>query len=536
MQAPILHLLLLLLLPFFLHPAGGLDCEGEDPAISVLSPRHGSVLPLELHGMDALRVEVELLMCNFHAIDGSISVFGGVGEQKIQDLWHPVNGRKNYSIDIPYAYGEAWEESMVYLERGMGMAYRLEFSLTEGGFEVGVSSFVDLLLISRHIPRPADPSVGLKEDKKFIYLLSTKFETSRPDLQTASSDLLQLVWGPLRPNGSDAIWYPGCTWNEARNRLYEEARGRGRHYLYFIFTDDDASLSLQPGQPMGHGPDEVEGDPWREYERLLLKWQPAAGYAKYTIQQPHTQKRDGPEDEIQCVRFADPLLVAYHFEAAAFLLPYTTEFDSESWHYSAVVINVLQSLHYRNHILQFNSLYVHDNQKTVGYAATAFRLMNWERPIRWITASIALHEHVSEVGILNPVQVKCHPSVHPLPKALSYVVKPSTFDICHPVFQHLRSPELATSTHNCSGWNLEGKLLDLLFVQIELGKQLRAEQEGKLDELRMELREMMQQLLKGEDKEGGSESESEDQGRDGEKGEEEETGERGTGGETKEEL
>jgi hypothetical protein len=68
------------------------------------------------------------------------------------------------------------------------------------------------------------------------------------------------------------------------------------------------------------------------------------------------------------VRFADPLLVAYHFEAAAFVLPYTTHFDAESWWYSAVVANALQSLHFRGHVFQFNTVYVHDNQKSLGYS------------------------------------------------------------------------------------------------------------------------------------------------------------------------
>ena len=68
------------------------------------------------------------------------------------------------------------------------------------------------------------------------------------------------------------------------------------------------------------------------------------------------------------IRFADPLLVAYHFEAAAFVLPYTTHFDAESWWYSAVVANALQSLHFRGHVFQFNTVYVHDNQKSLGYS------------------------------------------------------------------------------------------------------------------------------------------------------------------------
>jgi hypothetical protein len=38
------------------------------------------------------------------------------------------------------------------------------------------------------------------------------------------------------------------------------------------------------------------------------------------------------------------------------------------------------------------------------------------------------------------------------------------FDVCHPVFAHLRLPGRASSTRNCTGWTLEGKTFDVLLV------------------------------------------------------------------------
>lgn len=43
---------------------------------------------------------------------------------------------------------------------------------------------------------------------------STKRQVVRPDLETESSDFVQLIWGPHAPTVDNAIWAPGCTWNE----------------------------------------------------------------------------------------------------------------------------------------------------------------------------------------------------------------------------------------------------------------------------------------------------------------------------------
>ncbi len=435
-------------------------CGEGEPRLFVLRPESVQVVQMELHGLDVVSLEVEIAICNFESPDPSLAVFGTGGETKLQEIWRPKNGKQNISIELPFPESAALEESIALMEAGRAIDYQVEFSLMDGGFEIGATSSLALALVSAHIPRRDPASVRVEHEKPFIYLISTKQQVMRPDLDTPSSDFLQLIWGPEAPSFPNAIWAPGCTWNEARNRLLDAVRERGKHYIYFIFTDDDASLSLRPSSaPEGMEIEKLD-DPWREFERLLLKWLPAAGYARYTIQQPQETKKEEPE--IECVRFADPLLVAYHFEAASFLLPYTTHFDTESWWYSAVVVNALQSLHFRGHIFQFNTVYVHDNQKSIGYAG--FRQMNWERPVRWLVASVGPLAHVALLGLENPIQVKCDAAVGTQRRDNPYRVRSGQFDICHPVFAHLRRAHLASSTRNCTGWSLEGKTTDLLLL------------------------------------------------------------------------
>jgi hypothetical protein len=155
------------------------------------------------------------------------------------------------------------------------------------------------------------------------------------------------------------------------------------------------------------------------------------------------------------------------------------------------VANGLQSLHFRGHVFQFNTVYVHDNQKSMGYSA--FRQMNWERPVRWLIGSVGPLHHVPLLGLQNPIQVKCDAGVgtetrkkhsfsivscivasfstHTQARSLTlricnrpYVVGAGQFDVCHPVFAHLRQPGRASSTRNCTGWTLEGKTFDVLLV------------------------------------------------------------------------
>ena len=136
------------------------------------------------------------------------------GETKLQDIWRPKNGWQNISIDLPFPDSEGLRESIALLEAGRPIEYMLELSLMDSGYEIGTSAALSLILVSAHVPRVHSSSLQVEHDKPFVYLLSTKQQVKRPDLEAEASDLLQLIWGPVAPTYENAIWAPGCTWNE----------------------------------------------------------------------------------------------------------------------------------------------------------------------------------------------------------------------------------------------------------------------------------------------------------------------------------
>jgi hypothetical protein len=88
--------------------------------------------------------------------------------------------------------------------------------------------------------------------------------------------------------------------------------------------------------------------------------------------------------------------------------------------------------------------------------------MNWERPMRWLIPAVGPLHHVAMLGLQNPIQVKCDAGVGTERRKKPYVVAAGQFDVCHPVFAHLRQEGRASSTRNCTGWSLEGKTFDVL--------------------------------------------------------------------------
>ena len=109
--------------------------------------------------------------------------------------------------------------------------------------------------------------------------------------------------------------------------------------------------------------------------------------------------------------------------------------------------------------------------------------MNWERPLRWLVASVGKLEHVKLLGLQNPIQVKCDAGVGTHTRTKPYVVASGEFDICHPAFAHLRLPERASSTRNCTGWSLEGKTFDVLLLGSHQLQQRVHALEGNLTQL-----------------------------------------------------
>lgn len=164
-------------------------CATGEPRLFIMRPAYGHVVALELHGLDLVRIDIDIIICNFESLDGSLVVFGTGGETKLQQIWGPRNGRQNVSVELPFPESEALDQSIRLLEAGRAIEYTVELSLLDAGDEIGATGSVNLMLVSAHIPRMDPASPRVEHEKPFVYLLSTKHEVVRPDLETASSAL-----------------------------------------------------------------------------------------------------------------------------------------------------------------------------------------------------------------------------------------------------------------------------------------------------------------------------------------------------------
>ena len=216
--------------------------------------------------------------------------------------------------------------------------------------------------------------------KPFIYLIQAAAGTPYPEIPDPACDRIVLNWQTPDPRG-EALYLPGSSWNEGRNRLLWEARERvratGNDYLYYIFMDDDcvvredAALARQLDIPL-------TGNPFRTFERFLLEWEPALGYTRYDWQ--HYQKGCA----VNLGHNIDGLFSAFHRESLSFLLPYYTGFDSESWLYSQHLINHMASLLHHPHRIQCN-LVTTTNARRRGYFQ---RKKYWSIPTTFLAAAL----------------------------------------------------------------------------------------------------------------------------------------------------
>ncbi len=216
--------------------------------------------------------------------------------------------------------------------------------------------------------------------KEFIYLIQSAAGMPYPELEGPSCDLILLTW--QHPVDRDnAVFLPGSSWNEGRNRLLWEARRRARQtgndYRYYIFLDDDCrvredvALARKLGLPL-------TGNPFRTFERFLLEWEPAVGYTRYDWQ--HCEK----DRAVNLGHNFDALFNAFHREALELLLPYYTGFDSESWLYAQHLLNHLASLFYHPHRIQCN-LVETANTRRKGYAQ---RKKYWQIPTTFLAGAL----------------------------------------------------------------------------------------------------------------------------------------------------
>lgn len=160
-------------------------------------------------------------------------------------------------------------------------------------------------------------------------------------LHSDKSDLYFLTFDqPLDVVAAQGIFDPECTWAEGRNLLLAEARKNG-DYDYYIFLDDDTELLASS---------------FDEFEILLDECQPYLGIP--LANGFHDTRWWCPRLAVQEPIAFDQIVQAYSREAVedSVLVPFVTEFDNESWHYSCEINHYLALAFFRGRIAQFNAI------------------------------------------------------------------------------------------------------------------------------------------------------------------------------------
>ena len=135
------------------------------------------------------------------------------------------------------------------------------------------------------------------------------------------------------------------------------AKKRGKVYLYYIFLDNDIGLTTKT----------QNSNPWREFEDFLKQVEPAIaaidtntnGMLQHILngrrQKGCTLNQTLHYSYITTARF-NPAMNAYHYEAAEYILPYTTRYDKTSWWYPDLYFEIKCELTFAGQIVIHTSV------------------------------------------------------------------------------------------------------------------------------------------------------------------------------------
>ncbi|XP_064631139.1 uncharacterized protein LOC135489634 [Lineus longissimus] len=197
----------------------------------------------------------------------------------------------------------------------------------------------------------------VKVAKDYVYLIQGASVTMLDQLVSNSNR--DVLWLTYSSESGDLYW-PNSTWTTGRNLLLEHAVERGsrmskKGYKYFIFLDDDTTLSFSYygrrwKSERGCNSDVV----WTCFEQFLGAHVPAISYPHYTQQGHHFYNK---KSLVNSNYHFDAMMVAYHRDTLSFLLPYSTEFEAQSWWASSVINNGLANMLYSSSRYQYNVLH-----------------------------------------------------------------------------------------------------------------------------------------------------------------------------------
>ena len=360
-----------LLLVWFSSPiSAASDTHALRPNIRILYPAKGEIFS----GCNWINFTA-VVQVNNVARESNLKVTFHIDNKPISQATGQKDLAKSFGADIIYSFNVEFDIEMANETATYGNLARA-VAVVDGAIAAE-----DEIMFGTHV---------LASPKKFIYLVQNEHALDLSQLQGPRSDVIQLVFKVPPPQPSaDIHWAPNTSWNSGRNVLYELAlqrqRAAGLCYMYFIFRDGDCEL--EEVIDFGHN----TGNPYRTFEKYLTMTRPAVGIARYDSFQEYNASK-----EYQLAYNFDQLFVAVHHDAANLLLPYSTQWDNESWSHPSRIFTMLSAAHYHRHRIQFNALRAVDFKSGTYPAYGGF--MN---PLSWLLPALQTKEQVWSLRYLK---------------------------------------------------------------------------------------------------------------------------------------
>lgn len=189
-----------------------------------------------------------------------------------------------------------------------------------------------------------------------------------PELYRCLADKPHALLSYQTRTAQTAVYAPGSTWTSGRNKLVEYVKTNELIYDWYIFLDEDIVFYEM-----------TQKDGFEMFLSVLASCDyPIVTVNKGTYNYNNNKARfknvlpdsiakrglTNPRWAFQSVDWFDGLFNAFSREAffGGRLLPYTENFDSQSWWISQFVMTLHANHHYRNRIVQCNNIKVRDLQ------------------------------------------------------------------------------------------------------------------------------------------------------------------------------
>ena len=312
----------------------------------------------------------------------------------------------------------------VYLPPLRGLPFVFDPALNSGGsITAGELYSVSTHLTILSLALPGHPTIQLADQfstlscesfvmfrrrVSFVYLVQADGEFDDHMLQGDDSVVLQRQWrnpsACANRHNASCVYFPNSSANSGRNYLLQHfiTRFPEVHPNFVILLDDDVRLMMR-GDSAG------VSSSWsahREFERLLLQWQPAVGVPYHSWH--HLQ----PDLEVQTVDHFDHIFLALHDEVVDFYLPTETRFDSICWWYGQSIYSVISSMFFPNNTLQFNTIVsINPGARPLSLEGVVDASLKYKKRTDFYPALMWIMSSAKSLPLLNNVDITIDPSL-----------------------------------------------------------------------------------------------------------------------------